>query len=83
MISVIYTPGHTQGSVCLLIDGVLFSGDTLLPNGAGRSDLPGGDKQALMCSLEKLSTLPGETMVYPGHGRPFSLQSFYQRHHET
>jgi glyoxylase-like metal-dependent hydrolase (beta-lactamase superfamily II) len=82
-ISVIHTPGHTPGSVCLLVNGVLFSGDTLLPNGPGRFDLPGGNKEALICSIKKLRNLTGDTMVYPGHGKPFSLQSFYQRHHGT
>ncbi|HEY83409.1 MAG TPA: MBL fold metallo-hydrolase [Dehalococcoidia bacterium] len=67
--SVIHTPGHTPGSICLLGHGVLFSGDTLFNYGIGRYDLPGGDYQQLMDSLQtKLMVLPDDTLVYPGHG---------------
>jgi len=67
--SVIHTPGHTPGSICLLGHGVLFSGDTLFNYGIGRYDLPGGDFQQLMDSLRtKLMVLPDDTIVYPGHG---------------
>lgn len=66
---VIHTPGHSRGSICLLHDGVLFSGDTLFNYGIGRYDLAGGDYGQLMNSLSvKLLTLPGNTVVYPGHG---------------
>ena len=67
-IEVIFTPGHTQGSVCLLIDGCLFTGDTLLNGKIGRVDLPGGDKETLNKSLKIISTLPNQTNIYPGHG---------------
>ena len=67
--SVIHTPGHTPGGICLLGHGVLFSGDTLFNFGIGRYDLPGGDYSQLMNSLRgKLMVLPDETIVYPGHG---------------
>lgn len=62
------TPGHTEGSVCLAIGGNLFSGDTLMRNAVGRTDLPGANKQQLLESVRKLSRLPGETVVYGGHG---------------
>jgi len=66
---VIHTPGHTPGGICLLGNGVLFSGDTLFNYGIGRYDLPGGDYAQLMNSLQtRLMTLPDETAVYPGHG---------------
>jgi len=67
-IKVIHTPGHTPGSVCYLVDGNLFSGDTLFVGAAGRTDLIGGSLETLLESLEKrLIVLPKETMVWPGH----------------
>jgi glyoxylase-like metal-dependent hydrolase (beta-lactamase superfamily II) len=67
--SVIHTPGHTPGGICLLGHGVVFSGDTLFNYGIGRYDLPGGDYSQLMDSLQtKLMVLPDDTVVYPGHG---------------
>jgi len=67
--SVLHTPGHTPGGICILVDGVVFSGDTLFNYGIGRCDLPGGSYSQLMDSIRtKLMTLPDETIVYPGHG---------------
>jgi len=66
---VIHTPGHSEGSICLLGHGILFSGDTLFNQGVGRYDLPGGSYTKLMDSLHsKLMVLPDNTIVYPGHG---------------
>ena len=66
---VLHTPGHTPGGVCLLGEGVVFSGDTLFNYGIGRTDLPGGSSSQLMNSIQtKLMTLPDNTVVYPGHG---------------
>ncbi len=69
---VIYTPGHTKGSVCFYLpdEGVLFSGDTLFAEGYGRTDLPTGSITQMKESISALlTTLPSETKVYPGHGR--------------
>jgi glyoxylase-like metal-dependent hydrolase (beta-lactamase superfamily II) len=65
-----HTPGHTEGSVCLLADdeGLLYSGDTLFAAGWGRVDLPGGDPDAMVESLSRLLTLDDGVRVYPGHG---------------
>lgn len=68
--SVLHTPGHTEGGVCFLCGSVLFSGDTLFQGSAGRTDFPTGDPFALKRSLERLATLPEDTVVYPGHGSP-------------
>ena len=68
MIGVIETPGHTPGGVSLLVNGTLFSGDTLFDGGYGRTDFWGGDWNALAASLKKLLELPGEYRVLPGHG---------------
>lgn len=67
-VEVIKTPGHTKGSVCYLINGILFSGDTLFRNGVGRTDFWGGSSTELEKSLKKLSKLPKDTIVCPGHG---------------
>jgi hydroxyacylglutathione hydrolase len=66
--TVLHTPGHTAGSICLLREKVLFSGDCLFAGGIGRVDLPGGDAQAMMASLTRLVELDPDTVVYPGHG---------------
>ena len=67
--SVIYTPGHTAGGICLYGHGILFSGDTLFYQGVGRTDMPGMSHSRLMNSIVKtLMSLPDETKVYPGHG---------------
>jgi glyoxylase-like metal-dependent hydrolase (beta-lactamase superfamily II) len=67
-IQVIHTPGHTPGSVCFLVDGHLFSGDTLFVGAVGRTDLGGASLDTLLVSLEnKLLPLPDNTVLHPGH----------------
>jgi glyoxylase-like metal-dependent hydrolase (beta-lactamase superfamily II) len=69
-IEVRHTPGHSPGQVAYIIGGHAFVGDTLFWRGIGRYDLPGADYHALMRSIqEQLYTLPGETIVWPGHGQ--------------
>ena len=67
---VLHTPGHTEGSVCLLAedDGLLYSGDTLFAGAWGRVDLPGGDADAMVASLARLTELEDRLAVLPGHG---------------
>jgi hydroxyacylglutathione hydrolase len=69
-LAVLHTPGHTEGSVCLLDRdaGLLFSGDTLFAGGWGRVDLPGGDPAEMATSLARLSELEDAIEVFPGHG---------------
>jgi len=69
-LTALHTPGHTEGSTCFYVEseGVLFSGDVLFQGSTGRWDLPGGDREQMERSLERVMTLPPETKVYPGHG---------------
>lgn len=73
--TVIPTPGHTPGSVCLYWEKekVLLSGDTLFQMGYGRTDLPGGNISQLIDSLERLFELPSDVRVFPGHGAPTTI----------
>jgi len=70
---VIHTPGHTPGSICILGEDTLFSGDTLFKGSVGRTDLPGGDFGLLSQSLKKLIHLPPETSVMCGHETETSI----------
>jgi glyoxylase-like metal-dependent hydrolase (beta-lactamase superfamily II) len=66
---VLHTPGHTIGGICLLGDGVVFTGDTLFNFSVGRADFPGSDYQQELNSIRsKLMNLPDDTKVYTGHG---------------
>ena len=67
--SVLHVPGHSPGGICLAGEGHLFVGDVLFSGSIGRTDLPGGDFDALVNGVrERLFTLPDETIVHPGHG---------------
>lgn len=66
--TVLATPGHTPGSVCLDFGEDLFTGDTLFAGSCGRTDLPCGDGHQLHASLKKLAQIQGNRNVYPGHG---------------
>ncbi len=66
---VLHTPGHSPGGICLLGEGIVFTGDTLFNFGIGRTDFPGCSSEELMDSIHtKLMVLPDSTVVYPGHG---------------
>ena len=63
----LHTPGHTPGSQCFRIKNTLVSGDTLFVQGCGRVDLPGSDSEDMFRSLDKLKSLPDDTLLLPGH----------------
>lgn len=68
-INIIHTPGHTAGSMSLLVEDALYSGDTLFKGTVGRTDLKSGSERDIMWSIkDKLFKLPDSTVVYPGHG---------------
>jgi hydroxyacylglutathione hydrolase len=74
-LTAIHTPGHTEGSTCFYLEsaGVLFSGDVIFQGSTGRWDLPGGDRDQMERSLERVMALPPGTKVYPGHGAPTTI----------
>jgi hydroxyacylglutathione hydrolase len=79
-LEVVHTPGHSPGSISLIADNAIFSGDTLFAGSVGRTDLPGGDTQTLLRAIvEKLFTLDGNLPVYPGHGPATTLE--HERRH--
>jgi len=67
-VRLVHTPGHTPGSQCFLVDGRLVAGDTLFLEGCGRTDLPGGDAEAMYESItQRLAAVPDDTVLFPGH----------------
>lgn len=83
-VDVLHTPGHSKGSVVLKAGDVLFTGDTLFRGSCGRTDFPGGSYEEIMASLKRLSALPGDYRVCPGHEGLSTLeterrQNYYMR----
>lgn len=77
-LQVLHTPGHTPGSISLYVQdqGTVFTGDSLFAGSIGRTDLPGGDHQLLIQSIrQQLLTLPGQTIIFPGHGPSTTIGS--------
>jgi hydroxyacylglutathione hydrolase len=68
-LKVLHTPGHSPGGVCFLTEKILFSGDTIFPNGPGNTALQGANEQVILSSIHsKIFVLPDDTIIYPGHG---------------
>jgi len=83
-LKVIHTPGHTPGGMCLYIDGMVFTGDTLFVGAVGRTDFPGGSYAELERSIKtKLYTLPGDTIVFPGHNYGMRPSSTIEQERRT
>ncbi len=78
-INMIQTPGHTKGSVCYRMENLLFTGDTLMKETVGRTDLPTGNFEQLKLSLKKLASLKKDYRIYPGHGDTTTLS--YEKNH--
>lgn len=85
IVKIIHTPGHTPGGVCMLIGRYLLSGDTIFPGGPGNTEIPGANRSQILKSIrEKIFSLPGNTIIYPGHGAPTTVErerdsSYYER----
>ena len=76
ILEIIHTPGHSPGGICLLVDGNLFTGDTLFVGAVGRTDLPHSSMDEFMDSINhRLLTLPDDTIVWPGHDYGFKPSS--------
>ena len=83
-LQVIHTPGHTPGGMCLYIEGMVFTGDTLFVGSVGRTDFPGGSYAELEQSVRaKLYSLPGDTVVFPGHNYGMTPTSTIQHERRT
>ena len=78
-VKVLHTPGHTAGSVCFIIDRIIFTGDTLFCGTIGRYDFPSGDFKTIIKSIERIVNLDGDYDLYPGHMDCTTLQ--YEREH--
>ncbi len=83
-LKVMHTPGHSPGGICLLAEGIVFTGDTVFAGSIGRTDFYGGSIQALKISFKKVLSLPHETRILPGHGNWTSVadewrQNFFVR----
>jgi glyoxylase-like metal-dependent hydrolase (beta-lactamase superfamily II) len=73
-LKILHTPGHTPGSISVVLDGVVFTGDALFRGSIGRTDFEYGDQDSLIRSItQKLFTLKDDTIVYPGHGEPSTI----------
>ena len=73
-LSVLHTPGHSPGSIVLIGESALFSGDLLFYGSIGRTDFPGGSPREMTASLKRMLDLPGEYVIYPGHGETTTLE---------
>ncbi|MBQ8823832.1 MAG: MBL fold metallo-hydrolase [Ruminococcus sp.] len=71
---ILNTPGHTPGSICILCDRTIFTGDTLFYLSRGRTDFPGGSDRQMLESLRRLKHLDGDYFIYPGHNMMSQLQ---------
>ncbi len=68
IVTIMHTPGHSPGGICLLHGDLLLSGDTIFAGSIGRTDFPGGSLQAMKKSFRRIIDLPAETRIFPGHG---------------
>ncbi len=83
-LTVLHTPGHTPGGICLHVEENLFTGDTLFVGAVGRTDLPGGSLETMLQSIrQKILALPDDTIIWPGHdygGSPSSTIALEKKH---
>ena len=73
-ITIIETPGHTEGGICIKIQNLLFTGDTLFKSGCGRTDFPSGNELKLIQSAKRLFAIEEDLILYTGHGEATTLE---------
>ncbi|MBI5849352.1 MAG: MBL fold metallo-hydrolase [Nitrospirae bacterium] len=78
-LKVMHTPGHSPGGICLVADGIVFTGDTVFAGSIGRTDFYGGSIEALKESFKKVLSLPPETKLLPGHGNWTTVEDEWQQ----
>jgi hydroxyacylglutathione hydrolase len=78
-LKVMHTPGHSPGGICLVADGIVFTGDTVFAGSIGRTDFYGGSIEALKVSFKKVLSLPPETKLLPGHGNWTTVEDEWQQ----
>lgn len=81
-LAVLHTPGHTPGSLCFLSKGCLICGDTIFPGGPGKTATPADLQQIIRSITEKIFTLPGETLLFPGHGVSTRVQAELEQYRQ-
>jgi hydroxyacylglutathione hydrolase len=74
-LEVLHTPGHTPGSVCFMTGHILLAGDTIFPGGPGKTSTPGDFKKLIHSLKQKVFVLPGDVIIYPGHGEPITVKA--------
>ncbi len=75
-LEIIHTPGHTRGGICIKVENIMMTGDTLFNRSIGRTDFPGGSFDDIITSIrEKIFKYDDETIVYPGHNSPSTIKS--------
>ncbi|HBD64583.1 MAG TPA: MBL fold metallo-hydrolase [Clostridiales bacterium] len=75
-LEIIHTPGHTRGGICIKVENIIMTGDTLFNRSIGRTDFPGGSFDDIITSIrEKIFKYDDETIVYPGHNSPSTIKS--------
>lgn len=75
-LEIIHTPGHTRGGICIKVENIMMTGDTLFNRSIGRTDFPGGSFDDIITSIrEKIFKYDDETVVYPGHNSPSTIKS--------
>ena len=79
-LKIIHTPGHTRGGICIKVENIMLTGDTLFNSSIGRTDFPGGSYEDIIASIKnKIFKYDDDTIIYPGHNSPSTIK--YEKQH--